>query len=134
MGKWWQNSDVAQKLQLSNQQIAQLDQIFLEHRLKLIDEQAQMEKQDLKLQSLLDQDNPGDKEVSSQVDQALAARGQLEREFTLMHLALRKVLSVEQWRTLKGLHADREPGGRHTGRGAAPGPASPAPPPGPGIQ
>ena len=137
MGKWWQNSEVAKKLQLSDSQIAQLDQIFYDHKMKLIDDQASVEKQDLKLQSLLDQDSPDDKQVSAQVDQVLASRGQLEREYTMMHLALRKVLTVDQWRQLKSMEAEHGPG-RHMGRGNRPGPGGPGgenqpPPPGPGI-
>ena len=103
LGKWWQNSDIAKKLQLSDGQIAQLDQTFYDHKLKLIDYGADMEKQDLKLQALLDADVPNEGQVEAQVDQVLAARGKLEREFTFMNLDLRKVLSLEQWRQLKGV-------------------------------
>src|SRR5262249_30627911 len=69
MGKWWKNSETAQKLQLTDNQIQQLDQIFYEHRLKLIDYGASMEKEDLKLQTLLDADVPNEGQVGSQVDQ-----------------------------------------------------------------
>jgi Spy/CpxP family protein refolding chaperone len=113
MGKWWQNSDVVKKLQLSDGQISQLEQIFYDHRMHLIDFGAEMEKQDLKLQSLLDADVPNEGQVDSQVDQVLAARGRLEREYTMMNLDLRKVLSLEQWRQLKSIRGD-EPGfGNH---------------------
>jgi hypothetical protein len=37
------------------------------------------------------------------VDQVLAARGKLEREYTLMNLDLRKVLALDQWRQLKSI-------------------------------
>ena len=111
MGKWWQNSEIAKKLQLSDSQIAQLDQTFYDHRLKLIDYGAEMEKEDLKLQTLLDADVPNEGQISGQVDQVLAARGKLEREFTMMNLDLRKVLSVEQWRQLKSIHAQHHPEG-----------------------
>ena len=69
LGKWWQNSDIAKKLQLSDGQIAQLDQTFYDHKLKLIDYGADMEKQDLKLQALLDADVPNEGQVEAQVDQ-----------------------------------------------------------------
>ena len=72
-------------------------------KLKLIDYGADMEKQDLKLQTLLDADVPNEGQVEAQVDQVLAARGKLEREFTLMNLDLRKVLSLDQWRQLKSI-------------------------------
>jgi Spy/CpxP family protein refolding chaperone len=133
MGKWWQNSELAKKLQLSDQQIKQLNDIFFEHRLKLIDYQADMEKQDLKLQAVLDEDSPSEGQVGSQVDQVLAARGKLEREFTMMNLSLRKVLSVEQWRQLKALREERHErdgffGWRGPGGGPGPHPGAPPPP------
>jgi Spy/CpxP family protein refolding chaperone len=103
IGKWWQNSETAKKLQLSDNQIAQLDQIFFEHKMKLIDYGADMEKQDLKLQNLLDADVPDEGQINAQVDQTLGARGKLEREYTTMNLDLRRVLSPEQWRQLKAI-------------------------------
>jgi Spy/CpxP family protein refolding chaperone len=106
MGKWWQNPDIASKLQLTDAQVKQLDQVFFDHKLKLIDYGAEMEKQDLKLQALLDADQPDEAQVSSQVDQVLVARGQLEREYTMMNLNLRKVLSLPQWRQLKAVRGD----------------------------
>src|SRR5215468_7851459 len=107
LGKWWQSSDIAKKLQLNDGQIAQLDQIFYDHKVKLIDFGAEMEKQDLKLQTLLDADVPNEGQVESQVDQVLSARGKLEREYTMMNLDLRKVLSLEQWRQLKSIRGER---------------------------
>lgn len=107
MGKWWKDSNTAKKLQLSDGQIAQLDQTFFDHKMKLVDYGAEMEKEDLKLQNLLDADVPNEGQVGTQVDQVLAARGRLEREFTMMNLDLRKVLSVEQWRQLKSIREER---------------------------
>jgi Spy/CpxP family protein refolding chaperone len=140
MGKWWQDSETAKKLQLSENQITQLDQTFLDHRLKLIDYGADMAKQDLKLQALLDADVPNEGQINSQVDQVLAARGKLERENTMMNLDLRKVLSLEQWRQLKAIRAERGPGGNtffykfSSGGPGGPGapPLPPLPPPGAG--
>jgi Spy/CpxP family protein refolding chaperone len=132
MGKWWQRSEVAKKLQLSDSQIAQLDQTFYDHRLKLIDYGAEMEKEDLKLQNLLDADVPNEGQVGSQVDQVLTARGKLEREYTMMNLDLRKVLSVEQWRQLKSIRNERGPGDhvlfyKKLPPGEVPGPGMPPP-------
>jgi hypothetical protein len=106
LGKWWKNSETVKKLQLSDGQIHQLDQTFYDHKLKLIDYGADMEKQDLKLQTLLDADVPNEAQVVGQVDQVLTARGKLEREYTLMNLDLRKVLSLDQWRQLKSIRAE----------------------------
>jgi hypothetical protein len=107
MGKWWQNSELAQKLKLSDQQIRELNKAFFEHRMKLIDYQAELQKQDLKLQDLLDEDDPKENQVGAQVDRTLAARANLEREFTMMNLALRKVLTIDQWKQLKAIKSER---------------------------
>lgn len=112
MGKWWRDAEISKKLQLSENQITQLDQTFYDHRMKLIDYGAEMEKQDLKLQTLLDADAPNEGEIGSQVDLVLAARGKLEREYTFMNLDLRKVLSLDQWKQLKGIRSERGVGDR----------------------
>jgi periplasmic protein CpxP/Spy len=126
IGKWWQDSEIAKKLQLTDKQISQLDQNFYQHRMKLIDDTAAMEKEDLKLQNLLDADTPDEGQVNSQVDAVLDARGDLEREFTAMNLDTRKVLSVQQWRQLKSIRGDVGMPGKvlfHAG------PGGPMPPP-----
>lgn len=145
MGQWWKNPEIATKLQLTDAQVTQLNQVFFDHKMRLIDYGADMEKQDLKLQNLLDADQPNESQVSAQVDQVLAARGKLEREFTMLSLNLRKVLSLDQWRQLKTMRGDAGPGGRimrfkqqFGGPGGRPGgdpgsPDMPAPPPPPGA-
>lgn len=137
MGRWWKNSDIAKKLQLNENQVTQLDQIYYDHRMKLIDYGAEMEKEDLKMQTLLDADVPNEGQINSQVDQVLNARGKLEREYTMMNLDLRKVLSVEQWRQLKSIRGEHGMGGnimyfqKRIGPPGHPGPEMPVPPPPP---
>ncbi|HXZ81390.1 MAG TPA: periplasmic heavy metal sensor [Terriglobales bacterium] len=104
LGNWWKNSEIVSKLHLTDNQIKQLEDSFYQHRLKLIDYGAETQKQDLKLEQLMHADYPDEKQVTAQVDQLLAARGKLEREFTLMTLDFRKVLSLEQWKQLQAIH------------------------------
>jgi len=132
MGKWWKDSNVAKKLQLTDGQIRQLDQTFYDHKMKLVDYGAEMEKEDLKLQNLLDADEPNEGQIGTQVDQVLTARGKLEREYTMMNLDLRKVLSVEQWRQLKSIREERGGPDEHFFfyKTLPPG----GPPPGPGAE
>ena len=137
MGRWWKNSEIAKKLQLNENQVTQLDQIYYDHRLKLIDYGAEMEKEDLKMQTLLDADVPNEGQINSQVDQVLNARGRLEREYTMMNLDLRKVLSVDQWRQLKSIRGEHGMGGnimyfqKRIGPPGTPGHEFPVPPPPP---
>jgi periplasmic protein CpxP/Spy len=128
MGKWWQDSDVAKKLQLTDGQISQLNQIFYQHRLRLIDCTAEMEKADLKLDNLLDTEAPDDNQVNSQVDAVLAARSKLERDFTGMNVDVRKVLTLQQWQQLKAIHGGIGMPGKVFFHRSLP-PGAPLPPP-----
>jgi Spy/CpxP family protein refolding chaperone len=108
LGKWWKNSDVVQDLQLTDAQITQIEQTFLEHRLKLIDLRADVERQETRLQPLIEADRPDEAKVGAQIDLLLAARGKLEKENAMMMLAIRRVLSVEQWKKLEAIQQGRE--------------------------
>jgi Spy/CpxP family protein refolding chaperone len=136
-GTWWKNSDVVSKLNLTDAQVKQLEDTFYQHKMKLIDERAGMEKADLNLRNLLDADSPDQSQVMAAVDQVLAARGKVEREATMMLLDMRKVLSVQQWKQLREMHpmgpgfggGRREFRGRHMGRPGPPSDATQAPKP-----
>jgi Spy/CpxP family protein refolding chaperone len=107
LGAWWKNSKMAEQLHLTDAQVKQLEDAFYQHRLRLIDYGAEMEKADMKLQQMLDSDDSSDAAVNSQVDEVLAARGKMEREFTLMHLNFRKILTPDQWKQLRSMQGDR---------------------------
>lgn len=119
-GTWWKNSEVVKELQLTDDQVKQIEKTFLDYRLKLIDLRADLERQELKLQPLLEADQPNEHDVSSQVDAVVAARGKLEKSNTMMMLAIRRVLSVDQWKKLKAIQRRRGEGNffyRRTGPG-----------------
>ncbi|MBI3670742.1 MAG: periplasmic heavy metal sensor [Acidobacteria bacterium] len=125
LGKWWKNSEIVRELGLSEAQTNQIEQVFFEQRLKLIDLRAELERQETRLQPLIEADQPDEAKVSAQIDQVLAARGRLEKANAMMMLAIRRVLSVEQWKKLQSLqekHHQRFP------RGAPRAPLGPPPP------
>jgi tetratricopeptide (TPR) repeat protein len=105
LGAWWKNSEIVSKLQLSEEQVKKISQTFLDHRLKLIDLRADLDKQELRLQPLMDIDQPDAGKVGAQIDLITAARGRLEKENAMMMLAIRSELTVEQWKKLKSLQA-----------------------------
>ncbi len=128
LGKWWKNSEIARELQLAPAQINQIEQTFLEQRLKLIDLRAELEKEEARLQPLIEADQPDEAKVSAQIDQVLAARGRLEKANAMMMLSIRRVLTVEQWKKLQAIQQERE---RMHPRPPMPfGPGQPVPPPG----
>ena len=109
MGAWWKDSKIVSQLGLNDSQVKQLEATFYQHKLTLIDVTADLEKKDLKLQQLLDADTLDESTVNAALDQVLAARGKLEREFTTLTLNFRKILSVDQWKQLKQIRGD-DPG------------------------
>jgi Spy/CpxP family protein refolding chaperone len=103
LGNWWRNSEIAQQINLSDQQKQQLGQIFAGHRETLVQLRGNVETEENKLGALLDQDQPQQDQVLAEVTQLQSARNALEKEFTVMSLAFRGVLTPEQWKQLRSL-------------------------------
>jgi Spy/CpxP family protein refolding chaperone len=134
LGAWWKNSNIAQKLNLTDSQVKQLEDTFYQHKLKLIDITAEMQKSDMKLQQMLDADTVDESAVNAQVDQVLTARGKMEREFTNMNLNFRKILTPDQWKQLRSIQGDQMHDRffmRHVGPPGSAGPGAGIPGPGP---
>src|SRR5512143_360015 len=68
-GKWWKNPELAQNLGLTDDQISKMEKIFQDHRLKLIDLHAALQKQEALLEPMVEADHPEEDRVLSQIDQ-----------------------------------------------------------------
>ena len=129
MGKWWKDSDVVKKLNLSDAQVAQLDKLVSDQHEQLMALGQNMEAESTKLKGLLNTEHLDDGLINAQVEQVMIARGKMERQFTQLLLDTRKVLTIDQWRQLEAMLPTRvrdhmkhfQPGG--------PGPDAPPPPP-----
>jgi periplasmic protein CpxP/Spy len=144
-GRWWDNPEIAQKLGLSADQQKKMDDIFLQSRLKLIDQHAAVEKDEAILEPLLSADQPDETRILAQIDKVAQSRAELEKANARMLLGLRGALTTAQWKTLQTLgprEGDRfgrrspdgsrgrhAPDGPPDGNGAPPPPSS-APAPG----
>ncbi|MGZ4811878.1 MAG: Spy/CpxP family protein refolding chaperone [Terriglobales bacterium] len=112
MGKWWTNSALVQKPGLNDTQTQKIEKIFQDHRTQLIDLRANVEKAEVALQPLVEADHPNEVQVTAQIDKIAQARANLEKSNAQMLLAIRQVLTVDQWKQLRS-----QPGmGRMTGR------------------
>jgi Spy/CpxP family protein refolding chaperone len=137
-GKWWNNTELAKKLNLTDQQLSQMEQIYQQNRLKLIDQVAAVQKQEVILEPMLSADHPDENQVLAQIDKVAQARAELEKSHARMLLGIRQVLTSEQWKQLKdemprgpmrlGM-GPGGPGGPGRWRGPQPPPNSVAPPP-----
>jgi Spy/CpxP family protein refolding chaperone len=102
-GRWWKNADIATTIGLNDGQIQKIEQIFQDSRMKLVDIHASLQKEEIKLEPLLEADNPDESAVLSAIDRITAARASLEKANAQMAFAIRRVLTPEQWKALRSL-------------------------------
>jgi Spy/CpxP family protein refolding chaperone len=128
-GRWWSDPRMAQELGLSSDQQHRMDDLFQEHRLKLIDLSAALQKQEAIMEPLLGSDHPEESKILVQIDRIAQARAELEKANARLLLGLRGVLTQEQWKKLEATRT-HAPGPHPPDRGDGPGPGHPggAPP------
>ena len=135
-GRWWNDSAMVEKLKLTEEQRKSMDGILLEHREKLIDMRANVEKAELGMDPLMHDDQPNEGKILAQIDKVAQARAELEKANARFLLAIRGKLTPEQWKQLREVREDRmerhemrhQDGPRHMGPGH-PGPDhQPTPP------
>lgn len=118
-GRWWNDPMLAQKLNITADQKQKMDGIYEQYKLKLIDLNADLQKQELLLGPMISSDTPDHDKTLAQIDAVVSARAALEKENAEMLFAIRETLTPDQWHKLRALHHMREMnrrGGRE-GRG-----------------
>jgi len=100
-GRWWTDPETVKDLGLTPDQQKRMDELFQQSRLKLIDLNAALQKQEVILQPLLGADQPNESQILSQIDKVAQARAELEKANARMLLGLRSVLTVDQWKKLQ---------------------------------
>jgi hypothetical protein len=98
---WWKNPDLVQKLALTADQQKRMDDIFQQSRLQLIDLKANLEKQEVTLEPMLDANPPDTNKILAQIDKTAQARAELEKGNARMLLGIRNVLTPDQWTKLQ---------------------------------
>lgn len=142
-GRWWNNPRIIERLKLTDDQRKAFDQILLDHREKLIDLRANVQKAELSMEPLVGSDQPNESAILAQIDKVAQARAELEKANARYLLALRSKLTPEQWKQVQDF---RHGGGREgwgqdgrrgmgpDGRGPRGGGPNGGPPPTPGPQ
>ena len=100
-GKWWHDQALAQKLALTSEQQRTMDDIFQQHRLKLIDLNATLQKEETIMEPLVDAEQPDEPKILAQIDRVAQARAELEKANARMLLGIRRVLNQDQWKKLQ---------------------------------
>jgi hypothetical protein len=99
--KWWNDPSVAAMAGLSKDQQRKMDDVFLQCRLKLIDLNAALEKEEVALEPLIAADSLDESKIAGQIDRVAQARAELEKANGRMLLGMRMVLTPEQWRKMQ---------------------------------
>ena len=97
---WW-DSPIVKDLKVTDDQQKQIKTIVHDYRNKLIDLRAAVEKADGNLNDILNEDKIDMKRATDAVDKMAAAKGEMNRNVTLMSVSLRAVLTPVQWRELQ---------------------------------
>ncbi|MGA3046793.1 MAG: Spy/CpxP family protein refolding chaperone [Terracidiphilus sp.] len=115
-GRFWNNPKIVEALKLTDDQRKAMDSILMEHREKLIDLRASLQKAELGMEPLMGQDQPDESRILAQIDKVAQARAELEKANARFLLALRSKLTPDQWKQMQALRANRGRDGRGWGR------------------
>jgi len=113
-GRWWDDPKLAQQIGLSADQQKKMDDIMQQHRLKLIDLNAALQKEEALMHPLIEADQPDESKILAQIDSIAQARAELEKANARRLLGIRQVLTPDQWKKLRELRA--QGGSRSWGR------------------
>ena len=100
-GKWWTRPEMAQRLGLTADQTKKMDDTFQQYRLKLIDLNASVQREEIIMEPLVAAESPDEAKIVAQIDKVAQARAELEKANARMLLGIRRLLTPEQWNKLK---------------------------------
>jgi len=124
-GRWWNNPVMVQKLNLNSDQQKKMDDIFQQNRLRLVDLNANLQKEEITMEPMMAADTPDEAKILAQIDRVAQARAELEKANARFLLGIRRVLTQDQWKKLQAERPLPE-GGRGPGQGGPPNPPPPA--------
>jgi Spy/CpxP family protein refolding chaperone len=106
-----------ERLKLTDVQCKEFEEIFMQHREKLIDLHANLAKAELALEPLVRDAQPNETKILAQIDKVAQARAELEKANAAYLLAIRGKLTAEQWALVQAERANRGRDGRGGGQG-----------------
>lgn len=110
-GRWWHMPAVTKKLALTDDQVKQLDEQFVQNHLKLIELKSALEKERFELQNILDRDNLDEKAAFDQFSRVENSRSKLNTERFSFLLNVRKIIGLERFQHLEMIVNEFREGG-----------------------
>ena len=99
-GKWWRMASVVKKLNLSDDEVQQLEKAFRESNLKLIQLKSRLEIEQFELENLMDSKSLNDDAINKQYEKLEKARADLGMERFRFLLKVRKIVGNERFQEL----------------------------------
>ncbi|MBW1983246.1 MAG: hypothetical protein JRI53_00880 [Deltaproteobacteria bacterium] len=103
-GKWWHNTEAAGQLNLSDNELKKLDDMYVNHRRKIIKLRAVIEEEQFELNNLIDSKTINDEAVLNQSKKLEQARSNLSTERFYFFLDIRKLLGFDRYQQLKSIY------------------------------
>ena len=75
-GRWWNNPEMVQKLSVTPEQVKKMDDIFQQNRLRLIDLNANVQREEVTMEPLMAADTPDEPKILAQIDKIAQARAE----------------------------------------------------------
>ena len=107
-GKWWKRPRIASELQLSGDQVDQLEKIFARVKPKLIDLRADLQKKQFAYDQAMSAEKSDRKEVEALIEAREQARSALQKELALMELDMKQVLRPDQREKLQRMRENAQ--------------------------
>ncbi len=99
--RWWRRPEVVERLGITDDQQARLDQIFRSNASDLIDLKAEVDKSAVELRGELDQAQLNRQNIQRVAARLNAARSKLFERELMMLVEMRAVLSDTQWNRMR---------------------------------
>ncbi|SPE32841.1 conserved exported hypothetical protein [Candidatus Sulfopaludibacter sp. SbA3] len=99
--RWWRQATMAEKLGLTADQQKRMEDNFQQSRVKLIELNASVDKEEAVLEPLVAAERPDEAKIRVQIDRIAQARAELEKANANMLLGVRMILTSKQWKKLQ---------------------------------
>jgi Spy/CpxP family protein refolding chaperone len=100
-GKWWYNQKVVQNLNLTQSEIHQLDQLWVDSQRRLIELKNAVEREQFELDTLLSKKTVDDAAVRQQFKRLERARTDLADERLRFVIGVREIIGPDRFQQLK---------------------------------
>ncbi len=108
MGKWWKNTEIVNKLQLTSQQVQSIEQIFNLHKGKLGEKKRSLLIKDKELNQKLKDPEADRGEINELAEEVDLLKLQLRKKHRIMQLEIREVLTPEQRKILYNIWSNKK--------------------------